>query len=136
MKITPNDLRRLINEELASYRTASRRVGVDRLRQIIREEMEAAVGEADDKTSEPQAAKDMKGKKTDVKGTVNASQLASTLNMKEQDLKDAISAVKKGDASKGAALLAALKGLLFNAGKASEILPHLKKMQAEPDEKK
>jgi hypothetical protein len=73
------------------------------LRKIVRQEI---LREAED------AAAAAKGEKTDTKGQLNTKELATQLSMDEPTLKIAVLAAKKGDASKGAALLAFVKALL------------------------
>jgi len=73
------------------------------LRKIIRQEI---LREAED------SATAAKGVKTDTKGQLNTKEIANQLGMDEPTLKTAVLAAKKGDASKGAALLAFVKSLL------------------------
>ena len=81
------------------------------LRKIIRQEI---LQEAED------SATAAKGEKTDTKGQLNTKEIANQLGMDEQTLKVAVLAAKKGDASKGAALLAFVKALLAAGPDASK----------------
>ena len=74
-----------------------------KLRKIIRQEI---LREAED------SATAAKGEKTATSGALNTKALSVSLKMDEPTLKTAIAAAKKGDASKGAALLAFVKALL------------------------
>ena len=73
------------------------------LRKIVRQEI---LREVED------SAASAKGEKTDTKGQLNTKEIAAQLRIDEPTLKIAVLAAKKGDANKGAALLAFVKALL------------------------
>ena len=78
------------------------------LRRLISEEVSRLYEEDTPKD----AAAAAKGEKTDTKGQLNTKDIAAQLKIDEPTLKAAMTAAKKGDATKGKELLAFAKALL------------------------